>query len=129
MHLNMGANSHCHFAIFDLYEMFNWMYFAKKVNFCLDCADVCALDAGSMLKVSSQNTYYPGKQQFAVLSNTASTILLLMDHEVLNNRFKTVILTFYCCWDSIVQKCHISHLKNPNHTKENKEHNPKTVSH
>lgn len=63
----MGANSHCHFAIFDLYEMFNWMYFAKKVNFSLDCADVCALDAGSMLKVSSQNTYYPGKQLFALL--------------------------------------------------------------
>lgn len=63
----MGANSHCHFAIFDLYEMFNWMYFAKKVNFCFDCADVCALDAGSMLKVLSQNTYYPGKQLFAVL--------------------------------------------------------------
>lgn len=63
----MGANSHCHFAIFDLYETFNWMYFAKKVNFCLDCADVRALDAGSMLKVSSQNTYYPGKQLSAVL--------------------------------------------------------------
>jgi len=63
----MGANSHCHFAIFDLYEMFNSTYFDKKVDSGLDCADVCALDAGSMLKVSSQNTYYPGKQLFAVL--------------------------------------------------------------
>lgn len=106
------------------------MYFAKKVNFCLDCADVCALDAGSMLKVSSQNTYYPGKQLFAVLvfKHSFYNFTPHRDHEVLNNRFKTVMLTFYCCWDSIVQKCHISHLKNPNHTKENKEHNPKPVS-
>lgn len=29
----MGANSHRHFAILDLYEMFNWMYFVKKVRF------------------------------------------------------------------------------------------------
>lgn len=68
-----------------------------------------------MLKVSSQNTYYPGKQLFAVLvfKHTASTTVFLMSHEVLNNRFETVMLTFYCCWDSIVQKCHISRLKKP----------------